>query len=127
MSCCYSMPPLSDDVVMRSPYIECNGYRSCWIALGEEVHCNGAESCKLGILSSIDEMMLDMVVVSGYRAVYFGLINAASYVELTGTEAAVNTTISSNGIPEMMVIVSGQKATLGARCNCYGKYLIHTS
>ena len=96
--------------------------------MGQEVHCSGAASCNRGIISTFarDAVTLEKVIISGYQAANFAIINEAAYVEVTGTEGIVNAMITSNGIPEMMVIISGYNATFDTMCNCYGKYLVNT-
>ena len=110
---------------MASPTIDCNGYQSCQSASmrAQSVSCFAEMACFYAVIDPLgSSSAMDNVALSGYRSGFAATITGSKLVEAKGTESMVMARISSNGIPEMVVVVSGLNAADKAFASCDGMF-----
>ena len=109
---------------MQSPIIQCDGQSSCKDSTlyPQQVFCRGLQSCDDVTITKVDANGDGFnVSVSGYQGAHDSFIFGAALIEATGEESLMYANIESDTNSEMVVIVSGQDAGLGAVAQCKGK------
>ena len=111
---------------MEAPIIQCDGQVSCKDSslYPQQVFCRGLQSCDDVTITKVDANGDGFnVSVSGYQGARDSFIFGAALIEATGAESITNAHIESAPNSEMVVIVSGQDAGIGAvaQCNSFGE------
>ena len=108
---------------MQAPNIQCDGQFACTYGTlyPQQLLCRGKASCKDATITKVDGNGGGFnVSVSGYQGAHDSFIFGAALIEATGEESLMYANIESDTNSEMVVIVSGQDAGLGAVAQCKG-------